>query len=549
MSIYKAIMNTLTGKLQLVLDSTIFQLKEGVENYASLPITGNSENDVRITKDTDLMYTWSISASGGNVSDWLQIGSVSSVDWSALTNKPSSAVADIDDAVSKRHTQNSDTKLDDGGANEVTAEQLRDLVNLDTYAGNIRQEISLKTRIPANVVHTDTDADSLNTAIQALEDGDVMEVNSSAVYNPISIPADKELVIRTAIGKCINLTGTECIKLMNGARDTLISGVSIESCTSSAGNERGAGISFGEHEAIVSNIIFNNISIDEVTNGSAVMLSYHWTVDGDTYFTPNVLSECSSGVKFVDCCFYKANKDNIEGGSLALRGVIGAYISNCHFRDGGSAYRQISLQNCIGAYIVDNNIRNVATPGTNGEGIKIDKLGSCVYRSSAYIARNTIKNAIEGIDIDDNVDAWVLDNVCFECTQEGISVDDSATVVISRNLCYNNNYDGNSSGIRVEAGAIVSMHQNNCVNNTTDYKIENGYVSPDGNSTDIRDIVLRDSSRNLPYSGSIDTAFNVYEAIEELYSNKLAKNSVSGSFTTVDGKTVTVVDGQITLIV
>ena len=419
-------------------------------------------------------------------------------------------------AIDKAHTQDTDQKLDDGGANEVTAEQLRTLVNLDTYAADIRQEISLKTRIPANVIHTDTDPASLNIAIQALNDGDVMEVNSSAVYNPISIPANKALVIRTAIGKSINITGSECIKLMNGARDTLISGVAIANCTSPAGNERGAGISFGEHEAIVSNIVFSNVSIDTVINGSGVMLSYHWTVGGDTYFTPNTLSECSSGVKFVDCCFYKAKKDNIEGGSLALRGVIGAFISNCAFRDGGSAYRQISLQNCIGAAITDNRIRNVALPGTNGEGIKIDKLGACVYRSSAYIARNTIKNADEGIDIDDSVDAWVIDNVCFECIEEGISVDDSATALLTRNLCYNNRHDVNSSGIRVESGAIVSMEGNNCVNNITDYKIENGYVLPAGNTTDIKDIILRDSSRNLPYSGSIATAFNVYKAIESL---------------------------------
>ena len=60
------------------------------------------------------------------------------------------------------------------------------------------------------------------------------------------------------------------------------------------------------------------------------------------------------------------------------------------------------------------------------------------------------------------------------------------------------------------------MEGNNCVNNITDYKIENGYVLPAGNTTDIKDIILRDSSRNLPYSGSIATAFNVYEAIESL---------------------------------
>jgi len=517
MSIYKSILNPFTGQLQLVIDSTIFQLKEAVASQANLPLTGNFENDVRITKDTDLMYTWSIALSSGTLDKWLQIGSASSVDWSALTNKPSASVSDIDDAVSKKHTQNTDTKLDEGGANEISAEQLKELSLVQSSALGILADIEAKLQLPYTVLHTDTDPDSLNTIIQSLEDGDILEVNSSATYNPISIPANKELIIKSALGKCILLTGTECIKLMDGARDTIISGVSISNCTSPAGNERGAGISFGEHNTIVSNISFYNSSIDTVTNGSGVMLSYHWTVDGDTYFTPNTVEECSTDVRFINCCFFDANKDNIEGGALAIRGIIRPFIYNCHFRDNTHSMRQLSLQNCISAYLYGNNIRNTATPGTNSEGIKLDDLGSCSFRTTAHVINNVIKNAIEGIDIDDNVTAFVMDNICYECTEEGISVDDSGIAVLARNLCYNCHYDSNSAGIRVEAGAVVSLYQNNCVNNSINYRIQNGYSLPAGNGISVDDIILKDSSKNLVYDGSIPDSYNIHDALETLY--------------------------------
>ena len=116
--------------LQFVFDNDgLVHMKESVDTYNSLPITGNTENDVRITRDTDIMYTWSIAASGGTLNDWLAIGPISSVDWSAITNKPTSDVADIDDAVSKRHTQDTDQKLDDGGPNEVGVSDIKDSVD------------------------------------------------------------------------------------------------------------------------------------------------------------------------------------------------------------------------------------------------------------------------------------------------------------------------------------------------------------------------------------------------------------------------------------
>jgi len=581
MGLYKQKYNAL-GKLgfSLVPSSTIVTFKEAVANSSLLPLSGNTVYDGRITSDDGHLWIW-------DGTQWLDQGDIIDTEWASISGKPSSSVADIDDAVSKKHTQgtdqgldiggpnavtaaqsktaythsgvttgnphqvtktdvglgnvpnldttdainkaheqNTDIKLDEGGENEISAQQLRELLLVGASADNIIGEIESKLQLPYTVLHTNTDPSSLNTIIQTLNDGDILEVDSSVVYNPISIPANKELIIRPSLGKYINLTGTECIKLMNGARDTIIAGVSIQNCSSPANNERGAGISFGEQNAIVSNISFYNISIDTVTNGSGVMLSYHWSVGGDTYYTPNTIEECSNDVRFINCDFYKANKDNTEGAALSLRGIIKPFIYNNSFRDNALSMRQIQLQNCINSYIAYNNIRNTATPGTNSEGIKLDDLGSCTFRTTGYIISNTIKNAVEGIDIDDNVTAYLFDNICYECTEEGISVDDSAIAVLVRNLCYNCRYDINSSGIRVENGALVSLNQNNCVNNMINYRIQNGYVLPVGNTQSITDIILKDSAENLIYSGDILNVYNIKGALDNLQSNKSNINHI-----------------------
>lgn len=129
MSSIAYVFNPFTGTLSPIRADSAFHLKDSVDTYNSLPTTGNTENDVRITEDTDKMYTWGIASSSGSLSDWKEIGSSSSVDWSAINNKPSSSVADIDDAVSKKHTQGTDQKLDEGGANEVVVADVKDAVD------------------------------------------------------------------------------------------------------------------------------------------------------------------------------------------------------------------------------------------------------------------------------------------------------------------------------------------------------------------------------------------------------------------------------------
>lgn len=83
---------------------SLVHVKESVATYNDLPVSGNTENDLRITRDTDRMYTWSIVSSSGILANWKDIGSVASVDWSAITNKPD-LIETSDDGDWKKVTQ------------------------------------------------------------------------------------------------------------------------------------------------------------------------------------------------------------------------------------------------------------------------------------------------------------------------------------------------------------------------------------------------------------------------------------------------------------
>jgi len=104
MSQYKYKFNCRSGVFDLV-PSTIIVFKASVANYAALPAVGNTIGDARITEDTDHWYSWD-----GSV--WNDQGVFIASNWENINGRPSSPVADIDDAVTKRHTQNTDTYLD-----------------------------------------------------------------------------------------------------------------------------------------------------------------------------------------------------------------------------------------------------------------------------------------------------------------------------------------------------------------------------------------------------------------------------------------------------
>jgi len=128
MGIYKQKYNAVSGQLNLVPSSTIVTFKAAVANEAALPLIGNILYDGRITNDNGHLWIWD------DVS-WLDQGDIIDLKWAAIEDKPISSVANIDDAVSKKHSnsldhaQGTDQKLDDGGVNEVTVADVKDAVD------------------------------------------------------------------------------------------------------------------------------------------------------------------------------------------------------------------------------------------------------------------------------------------------------------------------------------------------------------------------------------------------------------------------------------
>lgn len=105
---YKKIHNPFTGNFDYTLDGDLILFKESVANEASLPSSGNTTNDARFANDTGNLYVWDGSA-------WQNQGDIIDYEWAAISNKPTSSVVNIDDAVTKKHTQNSDTTLTTSG--------------------------------------------------------------------------------------------------------------------------------------------------------------------------------------------------------------------------------------------------------------------------------------------------------------------------------------------------------------------------------------------------------------------------------------------------
>jgi len=132
MAEFKQKFNIRTGQWNLVPNNIVLAFKAGVATYIDLPLTGNTKGDARIANDTGHLYVWSIDASSGLLTDWVDAGDIVDLNWDAISGKPSSTPADIDDAVSKRHTQNTDSYL----ATPVTKTFHVDKNRSDTYTEN-----------------------------------------------------------------------------------------------------------------------------------------------------------------------------------------------------------------------------------------------------------------------------------------------------------------------------------------------------------------------------------------------------------------------------
>jgi parallel beta-helix repeat protein len=345
-----------------------------------------------------------------------------------------------------------------------------------SYWSTVLQKIDLALDTPATTPITDTDPGALAAAVAAAGNGDVIEVQTNAIYDPITIPASTNFILRAGAGFSPEISGQYACNLADQAADVVISGFSFPNCTTAAANYRGACVSFATLNSKVQDIIFDRCNFSDVQAGSAVMLSYHWSEGGDSYANPPQPSELSTNVSFIGCSFNNASKEGIEGAALSLRAVDRPFIYQCTCNggnQGGSGSRGIQLQNCtnlmVHSCISFNNTVN------NGEGIKVDTIGSPVaVVNTGQLVANTAHNNVEGIDIDDNCFVLAISNVAYQNTTEGISLDDSSTATLLNNVSF-----ANTDGIRLEAGSISELQNNLCFENVNNnYRIENGYTLP-----------------------------------------------------------------------
>jgi hypothetical protein len=103
MGLYKNKINPRTGQFNLVPTNQALTWRAAVASQANLPLSGNVLYDARLVSDTQHLYIWSKDDATGLLTDWIDQGDLFDLTWAAISGKPSSAVVDIDDAVSKRH--------------------------------------------------------------------------------------------------------------------------------------------------------------------------------------------------------------------------------------------------------------------------------------------------------------------------------------------------------------------------------------------------------------------------------------------------------------
>jgi parallel beta-helix repeat protein len=367
-------------------------------------------------------------------------------------------------------------RIINAGGGEI---DVQDILSWRNYVKNC---ISSLYETAADVTLTSTASGALQTAIDNISDGEILEIKVDASYSPITIPAGKAFKIKVAYGYDAVVSGALAITLSDEASGVLISGLHIEDYSLGSGNSNSNGQAINlEHEGIVENIIFHNIAIKEIAaTGSAALLSYHQSFDGDSYTTPNELNEFSNKIAFVDCEAYGASS-GIEHGAFTIRGVDLLYfkrnkIDGQNDSFGSSDSRGIHCQNCFNVLIEENSVLN--TQVGNGECIKIDKLGSPSYQNTCWIKDNIVRNGVEGIDVDDAVEALIEGNRVWNCTTEGISIDNDSKGIITNNVVF-----GCVDGIRAENGATYELHGNVTFDNSSNNIRLDDAGSPDTTNT------------------------------------------------------------------
>jgi hypothetical protein len=352
---------------------------------------------------------------------------------------------------------------------------------------------------PATVILTDVAAGALQTAIDNAVDDDIIEVRTNAVYSPVTLPAGKSFSIRKGVGYFPVMSGTECVKIADGADGIIFDGFTFQNYTSPSTIIRGAGVSFAAAQSKCTNIHFSRCRFEEPDAGNAVLLNYHWA----TYTDPFQWDELSDYVSFLDCDFFRACKEGIEGGELALRGINHAFLYNTVLDgdkrdDGGNGSRGLSAISCPNFYGFNSVALNHLFNG--GEGFKFDFIGPgpLAVPNSGEMHCCSAHSCIEGFDLDDGVIGLALDKcVAFNCTNEGFSLNPAPTEgTFTRCISYQNR-----DGFRLEAGSIPTMENNQAfLNENNNYRIDGAYVLPISNTETPPGVIPKNAPEGLIYA-------------------------------------------------
>ena len=110
--------NPISGEFDIVQDLSLIHVKDPVDTYNDLPITGNAENDARFVKDTDILYVWTIANPSGSLSDWKETAKLSIADLDAL---PDGATYG---RVKNTELESGQVKRLDDGTNEIEVNEI-----------------------------------------------------------------------------------------------------------------------------------------------------------------------------------------------------------------------------------------------------------------------------------------------------------------------------------------------------------------------------------------------------------------------------------------
>ena len=165
MSKYKYLLNKRSGQFNLVPTNTVISFKEGVATEESLPSSGNTEGDARITNDNGHLYVWD-----GSV--WQDQGDIVDLTWDAISGKP-----DI-------HAQHSDDQSADEVLTDETGKTVQDKIDdldLVKHDGTIQAD---------KYIVTNPQSDSYVLVLS--DDGKLIDMNKSSAMT-LTIPKNSSV--------------------------------------------------------------------------------------------------------------------------------------------------------------------------------------------------------------------------------------------------------------------------------------------------------------------------------------------------------------------